>query len=460
MTASEELWGRPIGELARLLRERALSPVELTRAHLDRIDRLDPVLRAYITVDHDDALNRAKQAEQEIGEGRARGALHGIPIGLKDNLYVAGRVTTMGSTVHRDFVPDDSATVVERLTDAGAVFLGKLNLHEYALGGTTNNRVHGTCRNPWDPERSPGGSSGGSAVAVAAGLAAAALGSDTSGSIRVPAAMCGVVGFKGSYGRVSTRGCFPEAWSLDHVGPLTRTVTDAALVFDAISGHDGRDPASLDLPPTETATMLSPRCRGVVLGMDEEASFQDVDPAIEDCVRAAIRGLEDLGAQVAATRLPDGNACDEVLDVIDAAEAAAVHRDTFRERPDDFAEDVRPLLRHGLELSAVDYVAAGRRRQALRQDVQRVFEEVDLVVTPMVPVRTPRIGESHARVFASVTLASLFGLPCLSVPCGLVEGMPVGLQIIGPPLSDQRVLDAGRAVEELGLFAPGLPDLP
>ena len=460
MTASDGLPGRSLLELSDLLRRRQLSPVELTRAHLDRIERDDPVLRAYIAVQAEDALAAAERAEREIGEGRWRGALHGTPIGLKDNLYVEGHVTTMGSTVHRDFVPDHSATVVTRLAEAGAVCLGKLNLHEYALGGTTNNPVFGTCRNPWDVERSPGGSSGGSAVAVAAGLASAALGSDTSGSIRVPAAMCGVVGFKGSYGRVSTHGCFPEAWSLDHVGPLTRTVADAAVVFDTISGHDPRDPASLALPPTDTASALSARCDGLVLGIDEGAFFGDLDPGIESCVRAAVRALEESGARRAPVRVPDPAESDHVLDVIDAAEAAAVHRDAFRDRPADFAEDVRPLLRRGGELSAVDYVAAQRSRLRLREEMARAFEHADVLVAPMVPVRTPRIGESHSGAFRLVTVASLFGLPCLSVPCGLVDGMPVGLQVIGPHLGDQRVLDTGRAVEELGLFGPGPADRP
>jgi aspartyl-tRNA(Asn)/glutamyl-tRNA(Gln) amidotransferase subunit A len=454
---TRELTDHSIAELSSLIRSRTVSPVELTDAVLERIDRHDDTLRAYISVYREEAAARAKEAEQEITAGRWRGPLHGIPLGIKDNLYVAGRVTTMGSTIHRDFVPEDTATVVSRLTDAGAVVLGKLNLHEYALGGTTDNRVFGTCRNPWRLDRSPGGSSGGSAVSVATGLALGALGSDTSGSIRVPASLCGIVGLKPTYGRVSKYGCFPEAWTLDHVGPMTRTVTDAAILLDAISGFDPRDPASVDLPPTTTVGGLSADCTGVVLGVDEKYFFHDVDPEIEAVVRAAIAGLERAGAVVRPVEVRGLRHGDHALTVIDTAEASTVHHANLRDRPQDFADDVRLLLECGELPSAVEYLQAQQLRRRLRQEMQLVFDEVDLLVAPMVPVPTPTIGGSGAGVFSVVTPASLLGLPSLSVPCGLVDGMPVGLQIIGPALADQRVLDTGRAVEELGLLGSAGP---
>jgi aspartyl-tRNA(Asn)/glutamyl-tRNA(Gln) amidotransferase subunit A len=380
-------------------------------------------------------------------------------VAVKDNISVAGRRTTMGSKIHADFVPDVDAGVATRLADAAAVVVGKTNMHEYALGGTTDNPHWGTCRNPWDLTKTPGGSSGGSAVAVATGMAVAALGSDTSGSIRIPAAICGIVGLKPTYGRVSRFGVFPEAWTLDHVGPMTRTVRDAALVLDAISGHDPRDPASLRSGPTRFADSLRDTCEGMVIGVEEAFWFTDVDDGIAASVRDALRTLERHGARVTSVSVPRLRHTEYALTVIDTAETSTVHHANLRDRPQDYGDDVRLLLECGELPSAVEYLEAQQVRRALRQDLHETFAGVDVLVGPTLGSRTQTIGETFAMVndepvvaidsmIRLVGPASLLGLPCLSVPCGLVDGLPVGMQIVGPALGEQKVLDVGHVFEQ------------
>jgi aspartyl-tRNA(Asn)/glutamyl-tRNA(Gln) amidotransferase subunit A len=433
--------------------------VALAEAALDAIDAHDEVLKAFISVYRDDALAGAEKAAAEIGAGRSRGPLHGIPVAVKDNISFAGRRTTMGSKIHADFVPDVDAGVTTRLADAAAVVVGKTNMHEYALGGTTDNPHWGTCRNPWDLTKTPGGSSGGSAVAVATGMAVAALGSDTSGSIRIPAALCGIVGFKPTYGRVSRFGVFPEAWTLDHVGPMTRTVRDAAFLLDALSGHDPRDPGSLRSGPTRLADSLRDSCEGMVIGVEEEFWFSDVDDLIAASVRAALRALERNGARVTSVSVPRLRHTEYALTVIDTAESSTVHHANLRDRPQDYGDDVRLLLECGELPSAVEYLEAQQVRRALRQDLHETFAGVDVLVGPTLASRNHTIGETFALVndepvvaidsmIRLVGPASLLGLPCLSVPCGLVDGLPVGMQIIGPALGEQKVLDVGHVFEQ------------
>jgi aspartyl-tRNA(Asn)/glutamyl-tRNA(Gln) amidotransferase subunit A len=448
-----------IGELSGLLASGEMSPVALAESALEAIDAYDDTLKAFIDVYRDDALASAKRAAAETESGHHRGPLHGIPIAVKDNIFVAGKRTTMGSKIHADFIPDVDAGVTSRLADAAAVVVGKTNMHEYALGGTTDNPHWGTCRNPWDLTKTPGGSSGGSAVAVATGMAVAALGSDTSGSIRIPAALCGLVGFKPTYGRVSRFGVFPEAWTLDHVGPITRTVRDAALVLDAISGHDPRDPGSLHSPPTRLAGSLRDSCEGVVIGVEEDFWFTDIDDAIAASLREALRALERKGARVESVSVPRLRHTEYALTVIDTAETSTVHHANLRDRPQDYGDDVRLLLECGELPSAVDYLEAQQIRRALRRDLQETFERVDVLVGPTLGSRTQTIGDTFTLVndepvvaidsmIRLVGPASLLGLPCLSVPCGLVDGLPVGMQIIGPALGEQKVLDVGHAFEQ------------
>jgi aspartyl-tRNA(Asn)/glutamyl-tRNA(Gln) amidotransferase subunit A len=455
---SDDLAGLPVHELAPMLESGQVSPVEVTKAVLENVGRYDDTLKAYIDVYQDDALKAARDAESEISGGHYRGPLHGVPLAIKDNIYFADRVTTMGSKIHGDFVSSTNATVVHRLSEAGAVFLGKLNMHEYALGGTTDNRYYGTCRNPWDLDKSPGGSSGGSAAALASNMATAALGSDTSGSIRIPAAFCGIVGLKPTYGRVSRFGCFPEAWTLDHVGPMTRSVKDAAIMLDAISGYDPRDPGSLSLPGTTTAGSLRTSLGGVTIGVVEDFYFSDVDDEIARAVRAGIESLRGLGAEVRSISIPGLKDAEYALTIIDTSETSTVHRANLRDRPQDYSDDVRLLLECGELPSAVDYLEAQQIRRHLRAEVQGAFAEVDVIAGPTLPIRTPTIGEETARLngrdvdalenlIRLVGPASLLGLPTLSVPCGLVEGLPVGMQIIGPARGEQSVLDVGHLLE-------------
>lgn len=455
---SDDLAAMPVHELAPLLASRQVSPVEVTDAVLENVGRHDDALKAYIDVYRDDALQAARDAESQISGGRYRGPMHGVPVAIKDNIYFADRVTTMGSKIHGDFVSSTNATVVDRLAEAGAVFLGKLNMHEYALGGTTDNRYYGTCRNPWDLDKSPGGSSGGSAAALASNMASAALGSDTSGSIRIPAAFCGIVGLKPTYGRVSRFGCFPEAWTLDHVGPMTRSVKDAAIMLDAVSGYDPHDPGSLNLPAMSTASSLRTSCEGMSIGVVEEFYFRDVDDEIARCVRAGIEVLREQGAEVKTISIPGLKDCEYALTIIDTCETSTVHRANLRDRSQDYSDDVRLLLECGELPSAVDYLEAQQIRRHLRAEVQAAFADVDVIVGPTLPIRTPTIGEATATIngrdvdalenlIRLVGPASLLGLPSLSVPCGLVEGMPVGMQVIGPARGEQKVLDVGHVFD-------------
>ena len=453
-----DLAGLSVHELSPKLRSGEVSPVEVTRAVLDNVSRYNDILNAYIDVYEDEALARARQAESEISRGEHRGPLHGVPIGIKDNIYFADRVTTMGSKIHSEFVSPSNATVVDRLAGAGAVFVGKLNMHEYALGATTDNPYYGTCRNPWDLTRSPGGSSGGSGAAVAAGLAIAALGSDTSGSIRIPSAFCGVVGLKPTYGRVSRFGVFPEAWTLDHVGPMTRSVEDAAILLDAMSGYDPRDPGSLNRPPTTLAASLEAACRGTRIGIVEDFYFSEVDDDVAGSVRTGLEMLRRLGAEVSPVSLPGLRHAEYALTIIDTCETSTVHRANLRDRPEDYGDEVRMLLECGELPSAVEYLEAQQIRRHLRAEVRAAFDTVDVIVGPTLPIRTPTIGEATAKLngrdvdalenlIRLVGPASLLGLPTVTLPCGLVDDLPVSMQIVGPSGGEQKVLNLARAFE-------------
>lgn len=464
-----ELTASSLLTLAAGIQARRISPIELTEAVLSEIDGHNDELHAYITVYRDDALAQARTAEAEIAAGEYRGPLHGIPMGIKDNFYFANRTTTMGSKIHSQYVPDYDATIVGKLRRAGATFLGKLNLHEYALGVTTENPHFGTARNPWNLNKIAGGSSGGAGVAIPTGLSIGSLGSDTSGSIRIPAACCGIVGLKPTYGRVSKFGCFPEAWTLDHAGPMARTVGDVTILLDAVSGYDWRDPTSLNLPPTRTADALAGDIGGMIIGINEAFFFNEVDQAVDDVVRDGIRSLESRGAIVEPVEIPHIEDAEYAITIIDTSETSTAHHGALRERPHDYGEDVRFLLECGEIPSAVDYLEAQQLRARLRRSLADVYEHVDVLVAPTLPIRTPDIGQAtsfiNGRAVDTVEAlmrlvgpANLLGLPSLSVPCGLVDDMPVGLQIIGPPLGEQAVLNVGRAVEDARLFT--IPQLP
>jgi aspartyl-tRNA(Asn)/glutamyl-tRNA(Gln) amidotransferase subunit A len=455
----DALNGLTVADAAKLLRAKKLSPVELTRACLDRIQALDQTLKAFITVTSDLALAQARRAEREMVRGRYRGALHGIPLTLKDLYCTKGIRTTAGSRILRDFVPAADATATARLVEAGAVLLGKTNLHEFAAGITTDNPHFGTCQNPWKPGYIPGGSSGGSGAAVAAGLGLASLGSDTGGSIRIPASFCGIVGHKPTYGIVPRTGILPESWSLDHGGPMTRTVADAAIVLQAIAGYDARDPSSARATPPNFSRALRPDLKGLRVGVPTNYYFDLIDPEVERVVRTAIDQLRRLGASVREVKMPGIEAALDTCFVVAWAEAAHYHRQWLLTRPQDYGADVGNLLKGALLYLATDYLQGQRTRALIRHSLQEVFRRVDVLVSPTTPLPATPHGQletmldgrkvSVLDVGARLTcVANLTGDPACSVPCGFTgAGLPVGLMVHGPALQDGLVLRVAHAYE-------------
>jgi aspartyl-tRNA(Asn)/glutamyl-tRNA(Gln) amidotransferase subunit A len=457
-----------ICEAADALRSKRVSPVELTSAAISRIDRLNSTLRAFITVTAEYAMLRAREAESEMAAGRYRGPLHGIPMALKDLFAMRGVRTTSGSKVFENLVADVHSAAAERLEAAGAVILGKLNMHELAYGITSANPHYGPVRNPWDPERSPGGSSGGSGAAVAAEMVYAAMGSDTGGSIRIPAAYCGTVGLKPTYGRVSRYGALPLGYTLDHMGPITRSVRDAALMLNAIAGHDRRDETSSRRPVVDYVPEEGCSIRGMRIGFPESFYFERLDPDVESAVRGAVARAEALGAAIRPVWLGDVAALNAVGRIILLAEASAVMQ-PYMEHRARFGADVLALLDQGRLVSAADYINAQRLRRKLRREVDKVWEEVDCVITPTTPNTAPRIGENTVRLggrdedtrLAATRLVrgiNVLGLPALSMPCGLSgSGLPIGLQIIGPAFGEAQILQFAAALEDNGVAIPPCP---
>jgi aspartyl-tRNA(Asn)/glutamyl-tRNA(Gln) amidotransferase subunit A len=443
-----------LAEASELVRTRKVSPLELTRACLSRIEAVDRQLNSFITVTADGALAEARAAEEEIGHGRWRGALHGIPVALKDLVDTKGVRTTAASNLFRDHVPAEDAVVVTRLRAAGAVLLGKLNMHELAFGGSTVVSAFGTVRNPWALERSVGGSSAGSAAALAAGLCYGAIGSDTGGSIRQPAAFCGIVGLKPTYGRVSTRGALPLSWSLDHLGPMTRRVRDAALLLQPLADAvDERGCASAPLPDYDKA--LQPKS-GLRLGIPRAPFYEGLHPDVERATSAALGALASLGAR--ALDVTIDTAVESAIVVL-RAEAYAAHEATAAGSPELYQPETLKRIRGGAELTASAYIGAKRKLEAARSDFRRVFETVDLLVMPTTPVPPPAIDELLAdmpnlRAREFVLLRNTrpwngLGLPAISVPCGFTEdGLPIGLQIIGPAGDEASVLALAHAYEQ------------
>ena len=440
-------------ELGRRFARREVSPVDAARAHLARIARLDARLNAFLTVTAERALKEAGAAECEIAAGRSRGPLHGVPMALKDLFDTAGLRTTAGSRILAGNVPARDAAAAERLRSAGLVLLGKTSLHEFAFGTTSDNPHYGPVRNPWDPERSPGGSSGGTGAALAAGMCPVSLGTDSGGSIRIPAGACGVVGLKPTLGRVSRRGVTPLAWSFDTVGPMARTVEDAALLLNAIAGPDPEDEWCAARPAEDFARDLERGARGLTLGVARDWFFEGVEPGIEAAVRQAIAVLEREGARRAQVSLAGMADAHTAHHAILAAEAAAFHGPWLRERPADYGSDVRRGLELGALIPAADYVNARRVQSVVRATFAAALAEADVLLTPCLPQAPLRVGESMSREPAVawnrlLTPVNVAGYPALSLPCGFDgAGMPVGLQIIGRPFEEARVLRVARAYE-------------
>ncbi len=448
-------------EAAELVRTREISPVELLQAVVERAERLNPELNAFITLMPEEALAAARAAEAEISAGNWRGPLHGIPLSVKDIFPVAGVRNTAGSKVFADHVAPADCEVVRRLKAAGAVIFGKNHLHEFAYGVTSNNPHFGPARNPWNPDHVPGGSSGGSGVAVAAGIGYGSIGSDTGGSIRIPAALCGVSGLKPTYGRVSRAGVFPLAWSLDHCGPLARTARDLAAILEAIAGFDPADPASADLPAGGYLAALTGNLQGLRLGVPANFLFDDVAPEVEGAVREAVRVLADLGAEVKEVALPFVEYAGAAAAVVITAEAAAVHRELLAQRAPDYGLDVRARLEFGLKIPAAVYLQAQRARRLILGHLLDVLREVEALVMPAVPVTAPRLGQARVEingreydVRGTLTRLSspfnLAGLPALVIPCGFDgRGLPIGLQVVGRPFDEGTVLRVGDAYQRV-----------
>ena len=436
------------------IRAREISPVSLVGSCLARIEALEPRLNAFITVTADLAREQARQAEREIQAGRYRGPLHGIPVAVKDLFATKDIRTTAGSRILSDWVPDEDATVVRRLRDAGAVLLGKLGLHEFAYGISSVNPHYGDVRNPWDTTKIPGGSSGGSAVAVVAGETYAALGSDTGGSIRIPAALCGCVGLKPTFGRASLFGAVPLSWSLDHPGPLARTVRDVALAVTAIAGYDPRDPVSADRPVTDLLVELDRGARTLRIGVPTDHVWDECDPAITASVRAAIEALARAGAEVHEVRWPRAAEYAKAASAILGVEARAYHEGAFPGRSSDYGPLVRARLASQGDVDAETYARSMTLlREARAGLADRDLDGVDVLAMPTVPTRAWTIEEAkevgRPSEWTRITrIFDLTGQPAISIPCGMdPDGLPIGLQFAARIWDEAAALRAARAYE-------------
>jgi aspartyl-tRNA(Asn)/glutamyl-tRNA(Gln) amidotransferase subunit A len=452
-----------IEEIARLFRKRKLSPVELTELMLDRIERLNPKLNAYITVSPELALTQAKKAEAELFAARGhkgqrdRGPLHGIPISLKDNIYTKGVRTTAGSKILADFVPGYDAVVVVKLKEAGAVLLGKTNLHEFAYGATTNNPHYGPARNPWDLSRIPGGSSGGSAAAVAAGLCYGSIGTDTGGSLRIPASLCGIVGFKPGIGRVSNESVVPLSPRLDFVGPLARNVADAGLLLDPIFVRGEREPGPSPIHKRSGKAVT------LRLGLPKEFFFDVISEDVYIAFHETVRSLQKRGAKLREVSIPHLAETEEAGNHIAWAEAAHYHQQAgwFPARSADYGEDVRVRLEMGVKVSATAYLKALEARDKFIQQFHLAMTDagVDALAVPTTPITAPLIGEESTRIgekdhpIRALLLrlnrpANLAGVPAISIPCGFSpSGLPIGLQLIGLHTAELALLRSAHTFE-------------
>jgi aspartyl-tRNA(Asn)/glutamyl-tRNA(Gln) amidotransferase subunit A len=461
--ANRELLAFDIATLSQMLRKRQLSPVEVTEAYLARIQETEPRLNAYLTGTAGLARTAARAAEAEIAAGNWRGPLHGIPVALKDLCCTRGVRTTAGSRILAQWEPDHDATVWTRLREAGAILLGKLNLHEFAAGASSNNPHWGAVHNPYDLTRIPGGSSGGSAAAVAARSALASIGTDTGGSIRMPAAVAGCVGLKPTYGRVSRYGVIPLAFSVDHVGPMTRTVRDAALMLNVIAGHDPNDVTSSAAPVIDYTRGLGKGIRGLRIGVIYEFS-EHLEPAVEASFKAALNVMEQgLGATVDEVSIPylAMSAAMTARTMVVRAEALEYHERWLRERPSDYGADVRRLLEQGMAVTASSYVRAQRTRTLMLTQSESTLEDYNVLVCPTCSITAPQIGEERVQLPGGETLNVLAALsaftapfnatgqPAIALPTGLSPGgLPISIQIVGRTFDEETILTVAAAYEE------------
>jgi len=463
-----------LSEASQLVRDKKVSPVDLTHECLNRIERLNPKLNAFITVTADSALAEARQAEAEIQHDRWRGPLHGIPIALKDLVDTAGVRTTAGSGLFKDRIPTQDAEIVRRLKAAGAVFLGKLNLHEFAYGGSSAISYFGPVHNPWNLDYSPGGSSGGSGAAVAAQLCYGAIGSDTGGSIRQPAGYCGVVGLKPTHGRVSASRVIPLSWSLDHMGPMARSATDAALMLQVIAGYDAQDTASIDVPVPNYVATIAAATSSLRLGIPRAYFYEALHPEIQVAMEAALSVLKKLtGTQRDIAPLATNSTYSSVMDpyvTILRAEAYAYHKEYVSKSPELYQGQTLKRIQAGADVTTSAYIQSRRQLEQVRRSVARVFETVDLLITPTACVPSFAIADLLAdpntlREKELLTLRNtrpfnMLGLPTLSIPCGFTRAdLPICMQITGPPGGEATVLRLAYAYEQASEWRKRKPNL-
>ena len=455
MDETRESCFQSIADLATGLATRRISAVELADAYLNRIARLDGELRSYVTVTAERARAEARAVDQAIARGEYRGPLHGIPIGLKDLYDTAGSRTTASSALLAERVPQKDATCARRLAEAGTILLGKLNMHEFAFGGPNRSGKFGAARNPWNLERIPGGSSSGSGAALAAGLCAGALGSDTGGSIRGPASLCGIVGLKPTYGLCSRYGVLPLSWTLDHTGPMARTVEDCAILLQALAGYDSRDPASASVQIPDYRSCLTGELRGLRIGapLSYLEALPDLAEETLTSYRASLMDLERLGAVVDAVDLP----CDQHLDIVGhvilVAEAYSYHEENFKLRPHLYGDQFRSAAQVGALVSSADYITAQRGRAMITREFLALMERFDLLALPT-SVSTAKTFDQEEAVRSGTRTNltrpfNITGQPAISVPCGFsADGMPIGLQLAGRPFDEATVLRAAHAYEQ------------
>ena len=463
--AAQDLTRLSIAEVSELIESAQISPMDLVEATVARIDELDGAINSYITVMEAQAMQSAREAERRIRAGEYLGPLHGVPIGLKDIINTKDVRTTNGSKVHTDFVPDHDATVTQRLTGAGAVIVGKHGCYEYAC--SPPNPLYGPSHNPWNTARDTGGSSSGTGAAIAAYMCYGGIGTDTGGSIRNPSGVCGIVGLKQTYGRASRKGVFPLAWSLDHAGPMARTVEDCAIILQAIAGHDPGDPSTVDLPVPDYRRALTGDVRGLRAGIPKNYFFDGVQPEVEQSVRQAITALEGAGMILEEVTIPYGDYIMPAWWTVFSSETAAVHATLMQERGEDYAQGVLNTVGPGSFLSSSVVFKGQQARSAITRGMNEVLQQVDVILTPAVPMVAWSLGGMHELgstvVEALTNLAfttaafNLTGHPAISVPCGLnSDGLPIGLQIAGRAFDEETVLRVAHVYESVGpkLSAP------
>ena len=461
---SHQLLTMTISELAPLIQSGEVSPVELTEAALAEAHRQQTRLNSFITILDDPALNQARMLEAELGRGEYRGPLHGIPIGIKDNIATAGIRTTVGSKVLADNVPDEDAHVVTLCKQAGAIVLGKENLEEFAAGATSNNPHYGAVHNPWDLDHIPGGSSGGGGANVASGVTFASLGTDLGGSVRLPGTFCGVVGLKQTFGRVSQRGLLVTSFNGDHIGPMTRSVMDSALMLQVMAGYDPLDPSTVPVPIANYPSALQEGLAGLTMGIPADHYFELVDPQVEEAVRRAIASLQELGIKTKDVAVPSMR-FSGALRIAGMADSLVTHEIYIRDHREDYGPDTLYRTLAGQFALARDYSKALRVQRLIKEEHARVLQEVDFLVTPTAPVAAPRIdakyfqlegkeyqsrGPGSGMISRNTAPMNATGLPAITVPCGFTqEGLPIGVQFIGRPFDESTLFRVAGGYESV-----------